>query len=332
MSEKNPPLDVVSIGDLMLDFTVAGVSEDGKMLFERNPGGAPANVAAQVAALGGASAFMGAVGEDEHGRYLIDSMERKGVCTEGIIRVKEQATRLTFVYLNSDHDRYFSSYKSPRADLLLRTENVRYDLLDRTKVIHLASSAVLEKPIAETAKNIILYAKSRKKLISYDPNWNVVFGFNRTMRQKMMHTIDLSDIVKISKEEYEFFYPDLPMEEGARRLISEGRKLVAVTMGRDGCYYAAEHSEGWLPTYAVEVKDTTGAGDSFMGGLLYQICRSEKSVEKMSGDEIRNMIAFACACGAVSSTKRGSLLVMPDHFEVMETLEKVPAVSTADSD
>ena len=100
MNDKEKVLDVVTMGDLMLDFTEAGVSEDGKLLFERNPGGAPANVAAQVAALGG----LGSVGGDEQGQYLLDSVRKIGICTDGIVQTEEQATRLTFVYLNKEND------------------------------------------------------------------------------------------------------------------------------------------------------------------------------------------------------------------------------------
>ena len=323
MNDKEKVLDVVTMGDLMLDFTEAGVSEDGKLLFERNPGGAPANVAAQVAALGGSSAFMGSVGRDEQGQYLLDSVRKIGICTDGIIQTEEQATRLTFVYLNKENDRYFSSYKSLRADLLFYPENVRYDLIENSNIVHFASSAIMGGPIAEAAESVIKYAKKKQKLISYDPNWNIIFGFDPEMRKKMLDMINVTDILKISDDEYQFFYPEYPMEEGVQKLISEGRKMVTVTLGEKGCYYATKNANGRLPSYSVKVKDTTGAGDSFMGSLLYQISQSCQNITQMTEEEVQKIIRFSCACGATSATKRGSLLVMPSYREVIETMDHV---------
>ena len=118
-------LDVLTIGDLMIDFTSLGTNEAGKLVFERNPGGAPANVASQVARLGGSSGFIGSVGQDEHGLYLIETMKKLGIDVSCLRISDKEATRITFVYLNQGNDRYFSNYQSPRADRDL-PEDERY--------------------------------------------------------------------------------------------------------------------------------------------------------------------------------------------------------------
>lgn len=320
MNKEHVEYDVLTIGDLMLDFTYAGKSENGQALFERNPGGAPANVAAQVASLGGKSVFFGSVGKDEHGTFLIDALHSKGVCTEGIVQTDQQATRLTFVYLDQDNDRFFSQYQSPRADLMFFEKDIKYEILENSKIIHFATSAILEGPIAETSARLLHYAKKSGKLISYDPNWNIIFGRSPELRNKMLELIAIADIVKISEEEYHFFFPGVPLEEGIQRMISDGCSLVTVTMGRHGCYYATASAHGWIPTFAVDVQDTTGAGDSFMGGLLYQLIIAHREISALPESEVSRMISFACACGATTATRRGSLLAMPTLKEVEDTM------------
>jgi len=116
--------DVVALGEILIDFTPAGLSEQGNPLFEANPGGAPANVLACLAKLGRKTAFLGKVGADEFGRLLREVLASRGISTHGLVLEEAAQTTLAFVHLHEDGDRSFSFYRSPGADTLLRPEEV----------------------------------------------------------------------------------------------------------------------------------------------------------------------------------------------------------------
>ncbi|MBU9744788.1 carbohydrate kinase family protein [Diplocloster agilis] len=317
--QDNRGIDVISMGDLMIDFTSLGINADGKMLFERNPGGAPANVAAQVCRLGGRSAFMGTVGTDEHGEYLCRVMRDLGVLTDGLIQTEKCSTRITFVYLNEEHERFFSSYRSPRAEIVFSPADIRYDLLDSAKILHIPSSILYDEPAKDAVEAAVTYARGKGKLISYDPNWNKVLGYNSEQTRIMLDFIRHVDVLKISGEEFEYLFDGRPLEQVTAKLVESGVQLVAVTFGKRGCYYRTKQAAGHLPAYQTRVVDTTGAGDSFMGGLLYGLSRVSKKPEELSEKELRERIDFANACGSACAAKRGSLLVMPTMEEVEQT-------------
>ena len=178
-------LDVLTIGDLMIDFTSLGTNEAGKLVFERNPGGAPANVASQVARLGGNSGFIGSVGQDEHGLYLIETMKKLGIDVSCLRISDKEATRITFVYLNQGNDRYFSNYQSPRADRDLPEDERYYRQADNCRILHFASTSQFGEPIAATSSKLMAYARKQNKLISYDPNWNEVCGYEEGQKKIM---------------------------------------------------------------------------------------------------------------------------------------------------
>lgn len=313
-------LDVLTIGDLMIDFTSLGTNEAGKLVFERNPGGAPANVASQVARLGGSSGFIGSVGQDEHGLYLIETMKKLGIDVSCLRISDKEATRITFVYLNQGNDRYFSNYQSPRADHDLPEDERYYRQVDNCRILHFASTSQFGEPIAATSSKLMAYARKQNKLISYDPNWNEVCGYDEGQKKIMTDTFKKVDILKISREEYSYFIGDMDIREGAAQIISQGVRLLAITMGAGGCYYRTRGLEGYQPSYQVAVRDTTGSGDSFMGALLYQIAGKEKAIEDLKQQELDDIIRFSNACGSTCATKTGSLTVMPGLPEVTRTM------------
>ena len=197
--------DMVSMGELLIDFTPVGITEDGRLLFARNPGGAPANVAVQAHRAGVSAGFLGRVGKDMFGDFLVDTLERCGVETQGLSQDPDCATTLAFVQLSPEGDRDFSFYRNPGADTRLRYEDVDLSLLEPCKLLCFGSLLLTAEPSRSTVERLVRYAKAQGKITAYDPNWRPPLWKGREEEgiQRMKSLIPLADIMKVSGEELE---------------------------------------------------------------------------------------------------------------------------------
>src|SRR5690554_5897593 len=196
--------DVVALGELLIDFTPAGKSENGNPLFECNPGGAPANVLACLAQLGKKTAFVGKVGDDEFGRFLREVLVARGIATQGLILDAEESTTLAFVHLHANGDRSFSFYRKPGADTRLRPEEVDRSQLDAA-IFHFGSLSLTHEPARSATLTALRWAKEKGMLISYDPNLRPpLWPSLEEAKRQILAVMDQADIVKISHEELEF--------------------------------------------------------------------------------------------------------------------------------
>lgn len=320
----DPWFDVATIGDAVIDLTSAGRSADGNVLYERNPGGSPANVAATVARLGGRSAFMGTVGNDHLGRLLAATLQAAGVETAGLRQSESTGTRLVFVELDEDNDRTFAPYASPRSDLEFTVPDVRTDILGSTTIFHTSMLGSLTGPIKEATGFAIHEMRSRGGLVSLDPNWAAPVSRDaHAERQCITELIALTDILKLSLPEFRFLLGDIDIDDGARELLNLGPRLILVTQGGAGAYYRTSETAGTVDAYRIAVADSTGAGDAFVGGLLFQLSRRVSSRQDLAGlDEqaLREAVAFANACGACCAARRGSLRAVPDQQDVQRLM------------
>jgi fructokinase len=318
-------IDVVAIGELLIDFTPAGFSQQGNVIFERNPGGAPANVLAAVTKLGGSGAFIGTVGNDQFGNYLKGVLEENNIQTKGLNFSKEADTTLAFVHLDEKGDRSFSFYRRPGADTMLSEEDIDFSIIDNAKVFHFGSLSMTTEPSRNATLKAVEYAKKNGCIISYDPNYRPMLWENEGLaRQWMAKGIKYADILKLSDIELEIITGTTDMKKGCEVLISKGVKLIAVTLGANGCYYKFSQGDGQIATYDTKVIDTTGAGDAFLGGLLYKIRDLGKDVKALNQEEIIQMIDFANAVGALCASKRGAIPAMPSLEEVDFCVKHIP--------
>ncbi|AST58286.1 carbohydrate kinase family protein [Thermoanaerobacterium thermosaccharolyticum] len=309
--------DVVALGELLIDFTPAGFSDNGHTLFEMNPGGAPANVLSAVTKLGGNGAFIGKVGSDQFGYFLNEVLKKNKINTDGLKFTKKANTTLAFVHLNYKGDRSFTFYRNPGADTMLEEEDIKLDLIENGKIFHFGSLSMTDEPSKSATLKAIEYAKQNKKIISYDPNLRLHLWKNEIIAKKrMILGLQYADIVKLSEEELQFLTEESNLEYGSKMLLDMGIKLVLVTLGANGCYYRHILSSGHVPAYHVNVVDTTGAGDAFLGAILYNISNLDYNLEKIKTLEIRKIIDFANAAGGLCTTKRGAIPAMPTLEEV----------------
>ncbi|WP_218061020.1 PfkB family carbohydrate kinase [Bacillus sp. FJAT-26390] len=308
-------LDVVALGELLIDFTPDGISEQGQPLFERNPGGAPANVLAALAKLGCSTAFIGAVGNDAFGHYLGSVLAQSGILVEGLKYSAEANTTLAFVHLDASGDRSFSFYRNPGADHMLRAEDVNREQIDAAKIFHYGSISMTHEPSRTATLETAAYARSQGLLLSYDPNLRLSLWDNEALaKERILEGLKLADVVKLSEEELLFLTGTSDLEAGTKLLCEQfpSLSMLLVTLGASGSYCRAGMVTAAHAGYRVEVIDTTGAGDAFLAGILYGLLtRQADGQQEWTQERLNALLAFANAMGALAATGKGAIPSMP---------------------
>lgn len=311
--------DVIALGELLIDFTPTGKSEAGFPVFECNPGGAPPNVLTAVTRLGGTGAFIGKVGSDELGKLLIKTLQKENINTESLYTDKEIGTTLAFVTLDNAGNRSFSFFRNPGADIMLNENEIDGELIKRGKIFYYGSLSCTQNPSKGATLKAIDIAKKNGLIISFDPNLRLsLWKKDEEAKKTILNLMQYADIVKLSDDEFEFLTDKPDYEKHASEFMQKySIKLMFVTLGAKGAFYALGENQGKLQTYDVKVVDTTGSGDSFMGACLYKICTFGKNIDDMTDAEIKEIVDFANASGSMASTKKGGIPSIPTLDNVM---------------
>ncbi|XP_017428997.1 probable fructokinase-6, chloroplastic isoform X2 [Vigna angularis] len=272
---KESPL-VVCFGEMLIDFvpTVSGLSLAEAPAFKKAPGGAPANVAVGISRLGGSSAFIGKVGEDEFGYMLADILKENNVNHEGMRFDPGARTALAFVTLRSDGEREFMFYRNPSADMLLQEDELDLDLIRKAKIFHYGSISLITEPCKSAHIAAAKAAKDAGVVLSYDPNLRLpLWPSEDSAREGILSIWETADIIKVSEEEISFLTKgEDPYDDAVvRKLFHENLKLLLVTEGAEGCRYYTKEFSGRVKGLKVDAVDTTGAGDAFVAGMLSQL-------------------------------------------------------------
>jgi fructokinase len=314
--------DVVAVGELLIDFAPGGITAEGTALFERNPGGAPANVLAILAKLGKKTALISKVGEDQFGEFLTSVIVSIGIERKGIVVTKEANTTLAFVHLDEKGDRSFSFYRKPGADMLLTEKEVDIDLVKDTRIFHFGTVSMTHEPSRGATLHAVKTAKENGNLVSFDPNLRPALWENLKEAKEMIEVgMGYADILKVSNEELEFITGLKDSKEGSKYILEKyGIQLILVTLGAEGCFYRLISETGKLNTYDVNTVDTTGAGDAFLGAFLYQVIDKNKTLGALNKSEIEQMIDFSNAAGALATIKKGAIPAMPTIVEIDECM------------
>ena len=317
-------LDVVALGELLIDFTCISADADGYPTMAAHPGGAPANYLAAVTKFGGKTAMLGKVGTDAFGKLLTGTLEKAGIDTRGLIATPDVFTTLAFVTLDETGNREFSFARKPGADTCIGTDEVRYDLLDETKVLHFGTLSLTDEPARSATYAAVEYCREHGKLISFDPNlrkplWRDLEEAKKQMLWGLAH----ADVVKISDEEVEFLF-GLDVQAGAAHILKEfGVKLVFVTCGPEGCWFDNGTARGMTPSLRdIKVLDTTGAGDIFGGSAMWKLLQTGKAPADLTEADLRDITAFACTSAGLSTTRPGGISSVPEYEEVLSRMGK----------
>ena len=310
--------DVAALGELLIDFTCLSTDPDGYPTMTAHPGGAPANYLAALTKFGAKTAMIGKVGNDAFGRLLIKTLKGAGIDTRGMLVSDDVFTTLAFVTLDDSGDREFSFARKPGADTQLRFDEIDLGVIDASKVLHFGTLSMTNEPARDATYRAVEYAAGRGKLISFDPNlrkplWDDLDEAKRQMLWGLQH----ADVVKISDEETEFLFGLTP-EEAAKHIIdSFGVRLVYVTCGADGCFYRTKTASGFVKALSgIAVKDTTGAGDIFGGSAMYGLLKAGGVPEKLTAEELKEIVSFACASAGLSTTRAGGISSVAELTEV----------------
>lgn len=314
--------DVVALGEILIDFTPHGHSESGNMLFERNPGGAPANVLVMLSKLGLQTAFIGKIGADDFGEFLKETLESQKVDTTGLIRTDHINTTLAFVHLHADGDRSFSFYRKPGADITLEEKEVNYKLIDNARLFHFGSVSMTSEPSRNATLRAVQYAKDKGLLISYDPNLRETLWEEMSEAKKVISDcLQYAHILKLSEEELHFLADTLDYKKGTELIYRNyGIPFIFVTLGENGCFFRHKDMTETIPSYVVKAVDTTGCGDAFFGALLYKLLE-ESNIEEVTIETLKSSVLFANAAGALAATKRGGIPALPEWKEIYQLQE-----------
>jgi fructokinase len=310
--------DVTALGELLIDFTPSGVNDQGVALFGRNPGGAPANVLAMINKLGGKTAFIGKVGADPFGGFLEKTLSGAGIDTSGLIQDPAYLTTLAFVQLSESGDRSFSFYRRQGADLMLTWQEIKCRLIDNAKIFHFGSVSLSGQPCRDTVHEAARYAQSKGRIISYDPNYRPLLWQSETeAKTEIAKLLGFSDILKVSEEEMVLLTGETDLEKGAALLAQNGPAIVLVSLGAKGAYFRCAHGAGRRFTYDVKTVDTTGAGDAFLGAVLYRLRdKNREELKAVSTGELEDIVDFANAAGSLTTAKRGAIPALPAPAEI----------------
>ena len=320
MSEKK--YDVLALGELLIDFTENGVSSQGNTIYEANPGGAPCNVLAMLNRLGHKTAFMGKVGVDIFGKRLKDVLDQVGIDTQGLLMDPDVRTTLAFVQTFADGDRDFSFYRNPGADMMLKADELKEDMLADCRIFHFGTLSMTHDEVREATKKAIAIAKENGALISFDPNLRPpLWSSLELAREQVDYGLRQCQILKISDNEIQWFTGKEDFDEGILILQDTYQiPLILLSMGKAGsrAYYKDLRVEK-APYLQKNTIETTGAGDTFGGSCLHFVLKY--GLDQLDEDKLMEMLSFANAAASIITTRKGALKVMPEEKEVKELME-----------
>ena len=313
----NKSFDVTALGELLIDFTENGMSEQGNPIMEANPGGAPCNVLAMLEKLGKKTAFIGKVGKDMFGEQLKTAVEEVGIDTRNLIMDEEVHTTLAFVHTYPDGDRDFSFYRNPGADMMLTKEDVQEELIRDSRIFHFGTLSSTHEGVREATRHAIEVAKEAGCIISFDPNLRPpLWKSLEDARREIEYGLTKCDILKISDNEVEFLFGTTDYDKGAAMIREKYNiPLVLITMGKDGsrAYYKDLRVES-APFLQEHTIETTGAGDTFCASSLNYVL--EHGLDDLTEENLYELLTFANAAASLITTRKGALRVMSTREEV----------------
>ena len=319
-------MDIVCLGELLIDLFPA---EIGRRLvevsaFHPKPGGAPGNVAVAARRLGLTSAFIGKVGDDAFGRFLIDTLAAEGVETRAIRLDDEARTTLAFIALPDPHHAEFVFYRNPGADTRLRPDELDGELLRHARALHVGSLSLVAEPSRSATLRAVEIARAAGALVSFDVNYRPsLWPTPDTAVAAIRDLLPLAHVVKVNEDELCLLTGTADPDAGGAALLAAGPALVVVTLGARGSAYRSADAAGFVPAFPVDTVDAIGCGDAFMAGVLAGLLGNADGgawSQRLDDDHLRPILRYANAVGALTATRAGALPALPTAAEVDEFL------------
>jgi fructokinase len=311
---------IVTLGEVVSDIYRGEELSDVELGFVARPGGAPANVAVAASRLGSDAAFIGSVGQDLFGDFILRALESEGVDTSGVGRQSQPTrTSLAFVEIGTDGDREFTFYRSsPAADELLSPDDVTEDLLSGASFVNFGSIPLIREPVRSATHRIAELARDLEVPVAFDVNFREhLWESAEAAREAVDPLLDLSTIVKLGDDELSPLLGVDDVAEAAGMLLDRGVSLVLVSKGPEGAFYATQEYSGEVPTFDVgEIVDATGAGDAFLAAAVVHL-----SDVPFDEDRVREASLRGCAAGALACTDYGAMRALPTKEELERFME-----------
>ncbi|TNF06508.1 MAG: carbohydrate kinase [Bacillota bacterium] len=310
---------LIAIGELLIDFIP---QEKGRKLkevnsFMRVAGGAPANVCACVSKLGERSVMLTKVGEDAFGDFLIDTLDKVNVDVSHIKHTDQANTALAFVSIDEYGERDFSFYRNPSADLLLDEHEIDETLFQPHDVLHFCSVDLVDAPVKRAHYQAISYAHKHHMIVSFDPNLRFpLWKDKKKYRQTILEFIPKAHMIKISDDELFFITEKEDVNKAIQFLFQGHVKVIILTKGSKGATVYTKTTELFVPSLKVSVVDTTGAGDAFIGAVIYQIINKKMCIEDLELKLDEEVIHFAHRVSAHVVSHYGAIPAMPNLSDV----------------
>lgn len=316
--------DICACGDIICDMTPLPDSCPGKMTFTCNIGGTSSNMAVATARLGMKTLLVGCLGDDVVGHDAYDMIREKGVITDCIVFDKHAFTTLSFVRLHNG-ERSFSFSRFNSADTNLRLEDIDIEKTDQARIFHFSGMCLTNEPTRSTTLFLLDRARSAGKLVDIDVNYrDALWESEAKYIEELWSVVPKIDFFKASEEEIELLTGEKDIEVASRMIAEKGPKLIIISRGPKGAFFRFGDECGALPTYDIKPVDTTGAGDCFMGAILYSIIKRGGSIDDLTAEELYEIIDFANAAGAISIATRGGAISMPTIDQIIECRKTVP--------
>jgi fructokinase len=320
---ENKRFDVTALGELLVDMTQSGLSEQGNRLFEANPGGAPCNVLAMLNKLNRKTAFIGKIGRDVYGDQLRRTVEDAGIDTTGLLTDKEVHTTLAIVHKLENGDRDFSFYRNPGADMMLTADELPLPIIEDCRIFHCGTLSMTHEGVRRATEKALAAAKAAGALISFDPNLRPpLWPSLELARECIAWGLAQCDILKIADNELEFMTGETDFDKGAAILkeFYPNIKILNVTAGPDGSYCYYGDIRVFVPSFKLGgTIETTGAGDTFCASVLNDVL--DNGVDGRTEEGLTEMLRFANAAAYLVTTKRGAIRSMPERCAVLELLK-----------
>ncbi|KEZ49001.1 aminoimidazole riboside kinase [Metabacillus indicus] len=311
---------IISLGEALIDFIPV---DSENLVYQKSPGGAPANVAVGLARLGAPSSFLGKVGDDVLGTFLKETLQSFGVNTDQMLLTKEAKTGAVFVTLAEGGERSFDFYIDPSADRFLHEENLDVSLFAESKILHYGSISMISGPSKSATVKAVELARENGMIVSYDPNLRLSLWENEeTAKETILSMFGKADLIKISEEELEFLTGESDIEKGVEKLAAYNIPLLFITMGSEGSYAFTKNGAVKIDAMRVNAVDTTGAGDAFVSGILYQLHELETHPGELNADELKRIGRFASVSGGLAASVKGAMTALPTLGEVEDILKK----------
>jgi len=323
--------DVICMGELLVEFvsTTDNVSLVHSPGFIKAPGGAPANVAVALQRLGLPAGFVGKVGNDPFGDYLRESLAEAGVDTTYLLVDKKARTTAVYVAVWDDGRKDLCFYRNPGADMMITADEINDTIFAGARCFHFGSITFIDEPSASAQRKALRMAQDKGLMISFDPNYRpTLWPDQKTAERVIQDSFRYCHLAKISEEEWQVATGFEDLEAGIDAIMAKGVELLVISRGENGAIATNGDYRIELPGLEVDVVETTGAGDGFLGAIITELLPEREktgSLAAISDDKIRAALKRANAVGALTCKKPGAIPALPTRSETDQFISYMTA-------